>query len=165
MAFTGNADLIPGRMVRRAGRFTKAAYLTGVGPREIEGRLGYRKGRLDPGWWLLFLTEMPGPDDFEVRSLGQGPAAATHGQAAEPPARPADLRRTKERLIAEVFSLKGSARLAKAVAKAGPLSELEEPDHVGDSGIPQWELRPDRALTWKVAAFLRAEEVYNGFFI
>lgn len=162
MAVGGNADLVPGKLVRRAGFFTKAAYLRGVGQAEIEVRLGFKRGRLDAGWWLLFLTDMPGPDDFEMRGHTQFPGGADQGRSA---LSGQDLRKHKERLVAEVFTLKGSARLAKAVPKSGLPGDPADPDYPPGNGIPQWELRQDHPMTWKVAAFLQGGEVYNGFYV
>ncbi len=168
MALPGQADLAVGATVRRKGYFTKAGFLRGQPCAEIERRLGFRAGRCAQGWWLLFLTEMPRPEDFELRGYSQMSGGVAQGHLPRPPdprtaearmaGQGADLSRIKAGLIRDVFRLSGPDRLAKAVPVAGGTGENDFPP---GSGIPQWELTV-RALAWQVAAFVPPGRTYDG---
>ncbi|MCX7889744.1 MAG: hypothetical protein N2422_08470 [Rhodobacteraceae bacterium] len=163
----GNTTLVPGATLRRAGFFTRAGFLRGVVPAEVERRLGYRAGRLAQGWWLLVLTEMPGPADFELRGYSQMSGGVAQGHLPQPPdprtaearlgAEGFDLGRIKAGLIRDTFRLAGPDRLAKVVPVAG---ETGEADYPPGSGIPQWTLT--RPLAWSVAAFVAPGRVWMG---
>lgn len=168
MALPGQGDLLVGATVRRKGYFTKALFLRQQPTGEIERRLGFRAGRFSAGWWLLFLTEMPSPEDFELRGYTHLSGGVVQGHLPRPPdprnseARlrdgGVDLRKVKSGLIRDVFRLTGPERLAKAVPVAAGTGEADYPP---GSGFPQWELTA-RALAFKVAAFVPAGQAYGG---
>ena len=113
----GNANL--------RGFFTKALYVRNQPSLEVERRLGYRAGRLDEGWWLCFLLQMPKGEDFEVRGYSQMSGGVAQGHLKSPPdPRNAeqtlkdggvDLVKVKAGLIANTFRLSGPERLAKVI--------------------------------------------------
>ncbi len=159
-----NSDLAVGHVVSRKGYFTKGMFLRSQPPREVEKRLGFEAGRMRDGWWLLLLTELPGPNDFEVRGYSQMSNGIAQGHLTAPPdplnaeqrlrAEGYDVVRIKTGLIRDVFRLAGPDRLAKAVPKAGGALYPQ------GSGIPQWELT--RELKWRVAAFVPPGASYTG---
>lgn len=149
------------------GFFTKALYVRNQPSREIEKRLGYRAGRLDEGWWLCFLLQMPKGDDFEVRGYSQMSGGVAQGHLASPPdprnaeqklaADGVDMVKVKGNLLRDVFRLSGPERLAKVIPARG---EFGENDYPPGSGIPQWTLT--KPLQFKVAAFMGPREDYQG---
>lgn len=159
----GNANL--------GGYFTKALYLRNQPSREVENRLGYRAGRLDEGWHLCFLLQMPKSDDFEVRGYSQMSDGVAQGHLASPPdprnaeqkldADGFDLAKIKANLIANTFRLSGPERLAKVIPARGGFGENDYPP---GSGIPQWTLRKGVRLQFMVAAFVGPGEEYLGFY-
>jgi hypothetical protein len=151
------------------GFFTKALYLRNQPSLEVERRLGYRAGRLDEGWWLCFLLQMPRGDDFEVRGYSQMSGGVAQGHLASPPdpknaeqklkADGFDMAKIKGDLIVNTFRLSGPERLAKVIPARG---EFGENDYPPGSGIPQWTLT--KPLQFMVAAFVGPREQYMGFY-
>lgn len=154
-------------MPKLKGYVTKAKFIRGQSAGELEARLGFRKGRLNGGWRLYFLDEMPRPDDFEYRGYSQMSGgverghnpARSDGRTAEDRLRGsgADLMRLKERTVREVFAISGSERLAKVVPNDPATGENDYPP---GTGIPQWQLT--RELVFHLAAKLGLNEVYQG---
>jgi hypothetical protein len=158
-----------GQPVHRSGFVTQALYLRGQEAHELERRLGYRSGRLAAGWWLLFLTKMPAPHEFEIAGYSHLSGGVAQGHLARPPdprtmesrARDEglDLARVKKGLIRDTFSVLGERpqRLAKVLPVAG---EFGGADYPPGSGIPQWKLT--KKLPFVVAAFVGPGQVYAG---
>ncbi|MBC8129737.1 MAG: hypothetical protein H7Y08_05390 [Rhizobiaceae bacterium] len=162
------APLSVGQTVSMAGFFTHALYLRSQAGEEIERRLGYRKGRLSSGWWLLFLQQMPAPDQFEYRGYSQmsGGRAQGHVRSDTPTAEESLLRSgvkvfsLKSRTLKETFFLSGPGRLAKVVPVAEAFGELDYPP---GSGIPQFELTAP--LPFRVVAHVGPGETYLGDYV
>ena len=160
-----------GDIVLKRGFFTKALSLRMQPSTEVERRLGYRSGRLAEGWWLLFMLDLPGVDDFEVRGYTHLSGGVTQGHLPRPPdSRTAeqrlrdggfDLTRIKQNLIRDVFTLAGPNRLAKAIPVRG---EFGADDYPPGSGIAQWTLLPGHEKRFKVAAFIGPGQVYSGMY-
>ncbi len=149
------------------GNFTKALYLRSHVADELEERLGYGKGRLAQGWWLVFALEKPAPQNFEFGGY-------THFSGARigPPslgnARPtveSDLEKLlggkagleKKRVAAiEELKLSGPDRLAKVIPVA---SGTEYP--VG-KGIFQCNFR--EPVRCRIAAFIPPGGRYLGMY-
>lgn len=150
------------------GFFTHARYLRSQPAEEIERRLGYRKGRLASGWWLLFLQQMPAPDQFEYRGYSQmsGGRAQGHLDPGNPTAEETLLRSgvkvfsLKSRTLKDTFFLSGPGRLAKIVPIAGAFGALDYPP---GSGIPQFELTVP--LTFRVVAEIAPGATYVGDYV
>ena len=142
-----------GQRVRAKGFITKAQFLRMQTSGELERRLGFNTGRLSDGWWLLFLAEKPGPDDFEFRGYTHMSGGVEQGHLPRPPdPRNAeqrlkddgyDVARMKQQILRDVFKLQGAERLAKVVPVRGPGHYPQGP------GIPQWELVREK---WFVVA-------------
>lgn len=144
------------------GFFTRALHLRGKPAIELEDILGFERGRLGQGWWLLFMLELPGPHDFEFRGYTQMSGGIEQGHLASPPDRrtaeervkdlghsDASMAAFKRRFVADNFVLHGPYRLAKLLPKAGGAG------YPPGRGIPQWELTAKRR-------FLVAAEVGPG---
>lgn len=61
----------PGSIEEMAGDFTQLAFMLAGGllmgdQAKLENTLGYGRGRLEAGYWLLLLTEQPQPGDVTV---------------------------------------------------------------------------------------------------
>jgi hypothetical protein len=151
---------------RMKGFFTKALYLRSQPAREVEVRLGYAAGRLAAGWWLLFLEQLPAPDEFEFRGYSQMSGGIPQGHL-DPGGRNAEQRlrddgvnvpRLKQNMAVNGFRVSGPERLAKVlplVPAAGPMP------YPPGSGIPQWEL-VKRDLPFRAAALIKPGETYLG---
>ena len=159
------------------GDFTFANFLRGKAPSRLERDIGYRAGRLGQGWWLMLLTEMPRPEDFEYRGYthlpggqqfdpvlktGVGPTthAAMKTAGMNLDGSPAVSMGMRARTIAEKFSLSGPRRIAKVRPVAAPAEEPGVPDYPPGMGIPQYTLV--RPLWWVAAAFVRPGEAFQG---
>lgn len=156
--------LSPGQSIAMAGFFTKARFLRGQPAVELEKRLGYAQGRLASGWWLLFLEQMPTPNDFEFMGYSHmsGGVAQGHlrpGATAEQQLKAGkfDVFGMKRRTILQTFRLSGPDRLAKVVPFADQSGLMPYPP---GSGFPQWKLV--QPLTFKVAAEIGPGHVYSG---
>lgn len=155
--------------VFKDGYITKALYLRMQSPREVERRLGFRTGRLDQGYWLLFLEQRLVPSDFEFRGYTQMSGGVSQGHEDSPPdPRNAeqrlrddgyDLLAMKERIVRDVFKYSGAERLAKVIPRARAFGDKDYPQ--GD-GIPQWEITRTGGVRFRVAAALGPNEVYRG---
>ena len=151
------------------GFFTKAVCLRGQPPSEIERRVGYAPGRLNGGWWLLFLEQMPGPDDFEFMAYSYMSGGVPGGHLNPPDGIAADQRLRRDgfdmailrrRVIANIFRLSGPDRLAKVLPVDGESGPMPYPP---GSGIPQWKLV--RPLNFRTAAKIGPGALYSGNYV
>lgn len=151
------------------GFFTKAFWLRMQTSAELERRLGYRTGRMNDGWYLLFLLQMPTPDQFEFRGYSYLSGGVAQGHLANPPDRRnveqqmrdegKNLPQIKQRIIQDVFRLDGPERLAKVIPKRDPFGA---DDYPAGSGIAQWKLTTP--LPFKVVDFFAPGQTYTGFY-
>jgi hypothetical protein len=154
----------PGQSVEITGFFTKARFLRQQSAAELERRLGYAQGRLDKGWWLLFLEKMPTPKDFEFMGytymsggvvqghLRPGPTAEQRLKAGN-----YDVFGLKRRAILQTFRLFGPERLAKVVPIGGESGTMPYPP---GTGFPQWRLV--QPLPFRVWGSIGPGQVYSG---
>ena len=149
------------------GFLTKAVFLRSQPASELEVRLGYASGRLASGWWLLWLTRMPTPADFEFMGYSQMSGGIPQGHLARPGGRTAeaslaaggyDLLRLKQKAIADTFRLSGPDRLAKVIPRNGATGPMPYPP---GSGIPQWKIVPP-GLPFLVVAMIGPGGIYRG---
>jgi hypothetical protein len=143
-----------GKPASADGCITRLHFVINQPTDEIERRIGYSRGRLDGGWWLLLLTEPVQAGDFEFF----GYSNSSGGRSGHPmggPARQAIqdslhqqlggagfLRKEKE--IAAAMTISGPERIAKILPRSGedpaiPANEAWRHYPPG-SGIPQWRL-------------------------
>ena len=161
--------LTPGAVRPMTGFVTRASYLRMQTASELERRLGYTPGRLDAGWWLLWLMQIPSPDDFEFAGYTQMSGGVPHGHLA-PAGRPAieqsmhiagwDVTARKRKVIADAFRIAGRERLAKVAPvnpAAGPMP------YPPGSGIPQWKIVAP-GLPFRVVQFIPGDSYYTGDF-
>jgi hypothetical protein len=159
------SPLVFGSRHAMKGVFLQAGALRSHAPVELERRLGYAPGRLAEGWTLLFLEEMPAPDDFELMEFARmsvgppGRLAVRAGKSAREILRESggDVLQLKQKTIAENFRLSGPDRLARIVPVDDPNGPMPFPP--GD-GIVQWQLV--RALSFRVAITIAPGRVYFG---
>jgi len=156
--------LAPNARVLITGFITKALFLRQQSSGELERRLGYAPGRLSQGWWLLFLEQMPTPNDFEFMGYSQmsGGVAGGHlriGPTAEQQLKSSgnDVFGLKRRVILQTFRLAGPERLAKVIPINGTSGEMPYPP---GSGIPQWKLV--QPLSFRVWGSIAPGRVYSG---
>ena len=149
-----------------AGFVTVAMPLRSQSTAELESRLGYAPGRLNGGWWLLFLTQMPAPGDFEYRGyshmsggIPQGHLRLPGGKTTEQMlrARGFNMRNLKAQTIANTFKLNGHHRLAKLLPVTDPSGPNPYPP---GTGIPQWELV--KCLRFRVVKLIGPGQMYLG---
>jgi len=157
--------LAPGQFVRLTGFFTKARFLRQQPTSELERRLGYAQGRLATGWWLLFLEQMPTPDDFEYMGYSYMSGGAVQGHLRPGPTAEEQLKAgkfdvfgMKRRTILQTFRLSGPDRLAKVVPVAEQSGLMPYPP---GTGFPQWKL-VRRPLTFRVWGRIGPGQVYSG---
>jgi len=156
--------LSPGHSIAMAGFFTKARFLRQQSAPELERRLGYAQGRLGAGWWLLFLQQMPTPNDFEFMGYSHMSGGVAQGQLRRGPTAEQQLKTgkfdvfgMKRRTILQTFRLSGPDRLAKVVPIADQSGSMPYPP---GTGFPQWKLI--QPLTFKVVTRIDPGHVYSG---
>ncbi|MBU8546171.1 MULTISPECIES: hypothetical protein [Roseomonadaceae] len=157
------ADLVLGEPAHIQGDITTNRWVGARSARALEDSLGFGRGRLAAGWWILLLKQQLQPDDFifaglTLRSGGREglPAASPDLDEQRPHVQDvmlremgaANLRECKVRSLASV-SLSGPDRLVKVVpvtriARADTRPDVDYP--MGGGGL-QWTLiRPCRFL-------------------
>lgn len=166
-----------GEMQKLQGDFSKALYYRSQSSSEVERRIGYRAGRLREGWWLMFLTVLPTPEQFEYRGYSQMSGGREQGHLPQYSSGPTaedrlksggfnltgsehQQRGLKQKTIAEVFRLSGPERLAKVRPVAREHGDPDVPDYPPGAGIPQWTLT--QSLIWVAAAFVAPGQTYLG---
>jgi hypothetical protein len=156
--------LSPGQRVPMTGFFTKARFLRQQLASELERRLGYAQGRLGKGWWLLFLEQMPTPNDFEFMGYSYMSGGASQGHLRPGPTAEQELKAEKydvfglkRRTILQTFRLSGPDRLAKVVPVDGASGPMPYPP---GSGFPQWKLI--QPLPFRVWGSIGPGQVYSG---
>ena len=148
------------------GVFAQASALRSHSPVELERRLGYAPGRLAEGWTLLFLEQMPAPEDFELMEFARmspgppGRLAVRAGKSAREILAESggDMLQLKQKTIAEKFRLSGPDRLARIVPVSDPNGPMPFPP---GGGAPQWQLV--RSLPFRVVSTIPPGRVYFGF--
>jgi hypothetical protein len=151
------------KTVPMKGFITQAKFLRSHSASELEQRLGYGTGRLANGWWLLFLEQMPQPNDYEFMAYSHMSGGVPQGHLNPPGGRTTeqslqskgfDMTVLKQKTIRDTFTLTGPDRLAKVIPVLG-----------GDAypqgkGIPQWKLLRD--LTFRAVAEIAPNQTYTG---
>jgi hypothetical protein len=136
-----------GETVKAKGYVTQLHFVRAKTGPQLEAILGFRADRLGFGWALLFLMEMPKPDDFEFRGMSQMSGGVPEGhredrkdrRTAEERLKDAgtDLARLKQRIIDEVFATRGIRRLCKVIPNRDAFGSRDYPP---GADVPQWEL-------------------------
>jgi hypothetical protein len=153
-----------GQHVPMKGFFTKARFLRQQPAAELERRLGYAQGRLAKGWWLLFLEQMPTPNDFEFMGYSYMSGGVAQGHLRQGPTAEQELKAgkydvfgLKRRTILQTFRLSGPERLAKVVPIDGESGAMPYPP---GSGFPQWKLI--QPLPFRVWGTVGPGKAYSG---
>jgi hypothetical protein len=157
------------------GFCTHAFLLRGKSLSDLEKSLGYRSGRLASGARILFLEQLPQPDDFELAGYTYFSGGAVQGHKLGPGERDANrmeallnsehgwsddqIRKYKQRMIGNKIVISGAERLAKLVA-CTPNGPLE--DYPPGSGV--FQLKITRRLLFRVKANIAPSEKWLGDF-
>ena len=116
------------------GCFTLDKFLAGRNLKEIEERIGFRKGRLSKGGIVVALSRLPGKGEFKVAGYTN---VSLHNFVMPGGLDPNVL----EKRAMEVWELTGGNRLLKvipAIAHDPKLDPDEQYPHA--RGIPQWNV-------------------------
>jgi hypothetical protein len=154
----------PGDRVSCAGYVTQLHYVAGRPAEYLEDLVGYRSGRLEDGWALLHLLQMPASGDFEFRGYSHMSGGVYGGHKADTRDRRTaqehladaghDVERLKAGVIAGTFRIDGRTRLVKIIPNRPPFGSDDYPLGLG---VPQWELL--RPLPFVVAQIILPEGV------
>ena len=187
--FTPSADLKVGDLVRRRGDVTQLNCVLNVMPGELEARLGYERGRLRLGWYLLLLEQSVASGEFTWGawtdfSGGTDPGRTEMFSGNEYRILVQDLKRfdlftqagfdegrsekaLDTMLARELQWLNDRAshnRIAKVVPVIGHDDEkfwlAQYPDAARGCGVKQWTLRTGKKF--RVAAKVPAGHAYLG---
>ena len=146
------------------GFFTKAWFMRQQPPAELERRLGFAQGRLARGWWLLFLEQMPTPNDFEFMGYTHMSGGVVQGHLRPGPTAEQELKSSKfdvfgmkRRTILQTFRLSGPDRLAKLLPVGDASGAIPYPP---GSGFPQWKLI--QPLKFRVWGLVGPGQMYSG---
>jgi hypothetical protein len=165
----------PGTSQQTKGFCTQAFLVHGVSLAELEERLGFRKDRLKLGATILFLEQLPVPEDFELAGYTYFSDGAVRGDKLAPADRAPyrmeallksedkwtdeKLRSHKLRMIGSKIVISGPERLAK-VAPILPHSENEK--YPAGSGI--FQVNIIRSLPFRVKANIAPGQKWTGDF-
>ena len=146
------------------GYATRLLFLAGQTPNELETRIGYHRGRLAQGFWLLVLAEQVRPADVELVGYSHfsGGKIGHPSQSARPTVESAAadqfgaefLTHSKMRL-ASSFAEVGAQRLVKVLPAIRHDAAMANADqYPPGSGIPQFNLTTNKRflIAIKVAA-------------
>ncbi len=148
------------------GNFTQAMYLRSQPSQALEDRLGYNRGTLAKGWWLVFAIDKPDPSNFEF-----GGYTYFSGGRIGPPSL-GDTRTTVETSLASQLGknldgqrrshvtnflrIQGHLRLAKVISVTKPT------EFPMGTGIYQCNIRDP--IRCRVAAFVEPGQIYTGMY-
>lgn len=187
--FTPSADLKVGDLVRRRGDVTQLNYVLNVVPGELEARLGYERGRLRLGWYLLLLEQSVASGEFTWGawtdfSGGTDPGRTETFLGKEYRIPVQDLKRfdlfeqagfdegRSEKALDTMFARElqwlndraSHNRIAKVVPVIGHDDDkfwlAQYPDAARGRGVKQWTLRTGKKF--RVAAKVPAGHAYLG---
>jgi hypothetical protein len=162
MATAPTESLVVGSRIPRAGFFTKLYLLGDVSDGfELERRLGYKRGRLSRGWYLLLLLgDPPAADEFEFAGYSHFSGGRIRGHQIDPlrrgPTVEEDLRTdgldvaVLRSATAKRFVTQGPERVAKVVPRLRDTDAHETSIQKGKywntelSPIAQWVLTRPR---------------------
>ena len=163
-----------GKPVTANGCITTLKFVINRPAEEIERRIGYSKGRLDGGWWLLLMVDTVQAGEFEFfgysNSSGgrsghprEGATRESIGDSLKATLGEANFAR-KQAEIAALMVSNGPDRIAKILPRNGEDPTIPPPEawkhYPPGSGIPQWNLT--MAKRFVVAADVPDGKVFRG---
>jgi hypothetical protein len=141
----------------------------------LDGLLGYRSGRLASGAMILFLEQLPEPDDFQLAGYTYFSGGAVEGHKLGPNERDGSrmedllssehgwtdvqIRKYKQGMIGNKIVISGAERLAKLIP-CTPHGHLE--DYPPGSGV--FQLNITKRLLFRVKANISPGETWVGDF-
>lgn len=121
------------------GFITQEKFILGKSLPELELLLGFHSGRLKEGAKIYVLTQLPQPNQFELRGYSQ--VAGHQWEKKFPQGTNLDENKIKEFLIKNVFTTIGNNRLVKIKAISNHIISFSDDDQYPPGlGIPQWKL-------------------------
>ena len=143
-------------IIQVKGCITQDHFIKGRSLSQLESILGFETGRLAKGMVVAALTQLPGLHQFELLGYSQvaghkfGPNA-TDGL---------DVKKLKEMVLKESFSLFGHKRLVKVIANQPHNDQLDnDTQYPPGQGVPQWKVTS--SLPAKVVAMVLPGRVYQ----
>lgn len=161
-----------GKMLQLGGYFTQAVFLHGQTGDALERRIGYHRGRLRDGWYLVYFEETPQAHQFELAGYSQLSGGIERGHLPENAGNPTveeqakaqgmlDVARVKTELARDTFVTAGTKRLAKVIP-VGDHDPLVETPYPPGSGIPQWKLTKGVTLRGRVIGKFSYDQKWSG---
>lgn len=119
------------------GCITQEKYVKGKTTRELERILGFKAGRLQPGFVMAALEQIPNNDQFDL--LGYSQVAGHHFSPEA--TKGLDVDKLKTMVRTEVFALAGLNRLVKILPNAPHQIYMSNDEQYPPGlGVPQWKL-------------------------
>ena len=119
------------------GCITQEHYIKGRSLAELERILGFQTGRLDKGIVVAALTQLPAAHQFELLGYSQ---VAEHKHSPDA-TKGLDVKKLKEIVLKEAFTLFGYKRLVKVMANQSHNDQLDnDAQYPPGQGVPQWKL-------------------------
>lgn len=144
------------QIIQIKGCITQEHYIKGRSLPELEHLLGFESGRLDKGIVIAALTQLPAVHQFELLGYSQ---VAEHRHNSDA-TKGLDIKKLKEMVLKETFTLFGYKRLVKVMANQPHNDQLDnDVQYPPGQGVPQWKLTS--ALSAKVVAIVLPGKVYQ----
>ena len=166
---------MPGAGLDAKGFCTHAFLLRGKSLGDLEGLLGYRRGRLASGATILFLEALPTPGDIQLAGYTYFSDGAAGGHKLAPADRDpyrmesllkselgwsdTQLRDYKQKMIGSKIVVKGHERLAKLVPATGHTPGEEYPPGTG-----VFQVKIVHPLRFRVKASIAPGQKWLGAF-
>ena len=143
-------------MIQIKGCITQEHYIKGRSLAELERILGFQTGRLDKGIVVAVLTQLPAAHQFELLGYSQ---VAQHKHSPDA-VKGLDVKKLKEIVLKEAFTLFGYKRLVKVMANQSHNNQLDnDAQYPPGQGVPQWKLTSP--VDAKVVAIVLPGKVYQ----
>ena len=143
-------------IIQIKGCITQEHYIKGRSFAELERILGFQTGRLDKGIVVAALTQLPAAHQFELLGYSQ---VAEHKHSPDA-TKGLDVKKLKEIVLKEAFTLFGYKRLVKVMANQSHNDQLNnDTQYPPGQGVPQWKLTSP--VDAKVVAIVLPRKVYQ----
>ena len=143
-------------IIQIKGCITQEHYIKGRSFAELERILGFQTGRLDKGIVVAALTQLPAAHQFELLGYSQ---VAEHKHSPDA-TKGLDVKKLKEIVLKEAFTLFGYKRLVKVMANQSHNDQLNnDTQYPPGQGVPQWKLTSP--VDAKVVAIVLPGKVYQ----
>jgi hypothetical protein len=171
-----STGLSVGTLKQMTGYCTHAFLLRGKTLEQLEDLLGYRRGRLVTGATILFLKQLPGPDDFQFAGYSYFSDGAVTGHKLNPADRDpyrmesllksehgwseTQIRTHKQKMIGTKIVVSGPERLAKLIPVTAHSPGEEYPPGQG-----VFQVKITRALPFEVKSIVPPNQKWLGDYV